>query len=438
MREFAAGGGLEITGASPLRRLRGASPPGYNPEMTIESRSARPEELDRVYYVVAYSFSADRSERGRQQMMHVEELARPATVLLEDGEIVASLKVYPFTVLVNGAPVPMGGVSAVSCLPEARRKGHVGRLLRHALEKMRESGTALSALYTPHPALYRKYGWMTAASNVKYSWHPKRVTAYNPSAARGRVARVTEEDWPLIAGMYERYSEGRTGQHIRNEKWWKEAVFRRVYDEDRKVSDVAVWYDDSGDPCGYLSYVSLRDPGPMGSTKIWLREFVPLTGAAYQGLLGFMLTHDLADEIFWYGPADDPLAYAMDDAEQVKREFVDDMMLRVVDIEKAVAARPSGPGAPDGALTIAITDAAAPWNTGTWRIENAGGRLSAKKDAGSGDLAMEAATFAAVYDGYMKASEAVRSGLAEGDATAAKLADRLFASEYPPNGSDFF
>lgn len=406
--------------------------------MSIEIRTARDDELDRVHYLVAYSFTSDRTEQGRQQMMHVEELAGPATVLLEDGEIVASLKLYPFTVLICGAPVPMGGVSAVSCLPEARRKGYVGQLLRHSLEQMHEAGTPLSALYTPHPSLYRKYGWMTAASNIKYTWHPKRVTAYNPNAARGRAARVTEEDWPLIASLYERYSQGRTGPLKRSEKWWKEAFFRRIYDPERKISDVAVWYDEAGQPCGYLSYASARDSGPAGSTQVAIREFVPLNGAAYQGLVRFILTHDLADEIVWYGPIEDPLAYALDDAEQVKREFVDDMMLRVVDIEKAVAARAAGPGAPDGTLTIAISDVAAPWNQGTWRIECSGGSLSAKKAGRPGDLSMEAATFAAVYDGYMKASEAVRSGLAEGDAEAARLADRLFASEYPPNGSDFF
>ncbi len=406
--------------------------------MSLEIRTARDDELDRVHYLVAYSFTSDRTEQGRQQMMHVEELAGPATVLLEDGEIVASLKVYPFTVLICGAPVPMGGVSAVSCLPEARRKGYVGRLLRHSIEEMHEAGTPLSTLYTPHPSLYRKYGWMTAASNIKHTWRPKRVSAYNPDAARGRAARVTEEDWPLIASLYERYSEGRTGQLLRSEQWWKEAFFRRIYDPERKVSDVAVWYGEAGEPCGYLSYASSRDPGPAGSTQVAIREFVPLNGAAYQGLIRFILTHDLADEIVWYGPIEDPLAYALDDAEQVKREFTDDMMLRIVDIEKAVVARPAGPGAPDGALLIAITDAAAPWNQGTWRIECAAGKLYARKVAGAGGLSMEAATFAAVYDGYMKASEAVRSGLAEGDAEAARLADRLFASEYPPNGSDFF
>jgi len=39
----------------------------------------------------------------------------------------------------------------------------------------------------------------------------------------------------------------------------------------------------------------------------------------------------------------------------------------------------------------------------------------------------------------MKVSDAVRAGLAEAARhDAALLADRIFASLYPPNGSDFF
>jgi predicted acetyltransferase len=178
----------------------------------------------------------------------------------------------------------------------------------------------------------------------------------------------------------------------------------------------------------------------MGTSKMWLREFVALTGDAYQGLLRYILSHDLTDEIFWYGPVEDPLAYAVDDSYQVKREYVDDLMLRVVDVEAAVNGRPAGLGALEGAVSIAISDAAAPWNQGTWRIESSGGKLSVRKaDGANADISMEAATFAAVYDGFMKASDAVRSGLAEAsDQDAALLADRMFAAEYPPNGSDFF
>jgi predicted acetyltransferase len=404
-----------------------------------EIRPAREDELDRVHLVVAYSFTGDRSPDGRERMRHVEEIANPI-VLLEDGDIVASLRVYDFTMLVNGAPVRMGGVSSVACLPEYRRKGYVGMLLRHSLEEMRDRGQPLSALYTPHPALYRRYGWMVAASNLKFTVNPKHVAAYHPSAPRGRAVRITEEDQPVVEEVFRRYSERRTGQHVRSRRWWREAFFRRIYDPERKLSDVAVWYSETGDPSGYLCYESSRGPPPLGMSKIWLREFVAMSADAYQGLLRYLLSHDLADEIFWYGSVEDPLAYAVDDSFQVKREFVDDIMLRVVDVEAAVGARPAAPGAPEGALSIAISDAAAPWNQGTSRIESAGGKLTARKaDGATADMSMEAATFAAVYDGFMKASDAVRSGLADGAShEAALLADRVFAPEYPPNGSDFF
>ena len=405
--------------------------------MAIEIRRAKPEELDRVHFIAAYSFTGDRSEEGRERHKHIEEKA-PAYVLLEDGDIAASLKVYGWTMLVNGAPVRTGGVSGVSCLPEHRRRGYVGQLLRFVLEQMREQGQPLSTLYTPHPALYRKYGYMVAASNLKFTLHPKRLRPYNPSAARGRAVRITEEDQPLVEAIYKRFSEGRTGQHVRDDWTWREAFFRRIYDDKRKLADVAVWREEDGEATGYLCYQDSRGPPPMASSKVWLREFVALTGSAYQGLLSYLLSHDLSDEIFWYGPLDDPLPYALDDSYQVQREYVDDLMLRVVDVEKAVAARPAGPGAPDGAFAVTLTDASCPWNQGTWRIENQGGRLSAKRADGAGNLAMEAATFGGVYDGFMRTSDALRSGLAEGDREAALLADRVLAPVYPPNGSDFF
>jgi hypothetical protein len=152
--------------------------------------------------------------------------------------------------------------------------------------------------------------------------------------------RITEEEQPVVEELYRRYCERRTGSHVRSDRWWKEAFFRRIYDTDRKISDVAVWHSEDGEAGGYACYQSARDPGPAGTSKLWVREFVALSGDAYQGLLRYILSHDLADEIMWYGPVEDPLAYAVDDSLPLKREYVDDLMLRVVDIEKAVAARP--------------------------------------------------------------------------------------------------
>ena len=65
-------------------------------------------------------------------------------------------------------------------------------------------------------------------------------------------------------------------------------------------------------------------------------------------------------------------------------------MLRIVDVEQAIAARPPATDAPEGAFTVHIADPAAPWNQGVGRIEHSGGRLSAARAEGPRGLSPRA------------------------------------------------
>jgi predicted acetyltransferase len=356
-------------------------------------------------------------------------------VALDGGEVVAALRVFDLVERMNGAEFPMGGVTSVACYPEQRRKGHVGRLLVDALAGMRERGQALSALHTPHPSLYRKFGYMDAEIHARYTWKPKQIAPYNTAQPAGGGVRVTEDDWKLLDVVYERAAVGRTGWLRRTERWWKEGVFRGLYDPERKLRDVVAWYGRDGEAEGYAAYASLGD---IEKRTLEIGEFVALTPDAYVGLLGYIGSHDLHHEISWQGPIDDPLPVAVNDSSLLDREIFDGYMLRVVDVEAAVTARPAALGAPDGAFTVGIRDEVCPWNDGTWRIENTGGSLSVAK-GGAPEVTMDAATFAAVYNGYLRASDAVRCGLAEMEAGAdVALIDRVLASDRAPFGSDFF
>jgi predicted acetyltransferase len=281
---------------------------------------------------------------------------------------------------------------------------------------------------------------MVAAAQLKTTFNPKQIAPYVKSAPAGRAVRVTEEDWPLLESLYKRYTAGRTGWLVRSDRWWKEAVFRRQYEDKRTPWDVLVWENAAGEARGYISYHPSR-AGEFGKGTLWVREIIALDRDAYLGLLRLVLSHDLTDEIVWFTPVDEPLSAALEDTDHrlLKREYGDDFMLRVVDVERAVAARPPVTGAPDGSFTLAITDASAPWNQGTWLIESSNGRLSATRKDGAADITTDAATFAAIYDGFLRTSAAARSGLAEVTTPAAvELADSIFASDHPPTGSDFF
>lgn len=408
--------------------------------MAVEIRPVAEDELDSARFILAYSFAADRSEEGRERMKHVESMG-PLLALYDDGQMAACLRILPLRMFIHGASIPLGGVSSVACLPEHRRKGYVDQLMRHALATMREESQPLSALYTPHPSLYRRYGWMIASSALRYSFNPKDIAPANPAPARGHAYRITEEQWPTIAEIYRRFAAPRNGYLDRDERWWKEALFRPLYDEKRRLNDVAVWAQGEGQPRGYAVYHSARDRRPDGPPieRIAVEEFVALDGDAYNGLLRYLLAHDLASEIAWWGPLDEPFTVAIDEPGRVKREHDYGFMLRIVDLEKAVAARPPAAGAPDATFTVHIADPSAPWNQGVWRIDCCGGRLTATKAEGTPDLSTDAASFAAMYNGFLRPSEAARCGLAAvSDPGAAALADRILAADYPPHPSDFF
>ncbi len=414
-----------------------------DPAIAIEIRPISEEELERTHFLLAYSFTGDRSPEGR--MRHLESMGK-AFALYDDGQMAACLRIFPLRMLMHGASIPLGGVSGVACLPEHRRKGYVGQLLRHALTVMREDGQPLSSLYTPHPSLYRRYGWMIASGVLLHTFNPKDIAPANPARPEGNAYRITAEQWPTVAELYRQYAAPRNGYLERDEHWWKECVFHRIYDQKHRSNDVAVWADARGEPRGYLVYHSTSEQPPAGPStdKLAIEELVALDRNAYLGLLRYVLAHDLADEISLWGSLDDPFIVAIEEPNRAKQQHYSGFMLRIVDMEKALAARPPAVDAPEGAFTVHIADPSAAWNQGVWRIEcsgpaGSGGRLAATKADGAADLSTDAAGFAAMYNGYLRATEAARAGLAEvSDPQAAALADRILATDYAPYPSDLF
>lgn len=403
--------------------------------MAVEIRPVAEEERPRAQFILSYAFTGDRSDDMHERMSYLRQFGQQYG-LYEDAEMIACLHVFALRMYVQGASIPLGGISGVACLPEHRRKGYVGQLLRHALERMREDGQPLSALHTPHPSLYRRYGWMFASDAVLYKFRPKEIAPLRPSPPKGKARRVTEEEWPALAEVYRRFAAPRNGYMDRDERWWREAMFRRVYDDKRELQDIATWSDEKDEPRGYIVYRTFNESAPITESggRLHVEELVALDADAHDGLLRYILSHDLAREITMWAPQDSPIPLTVDEPWNLKREQFYGFMLRIVDIEAAMAQRPPALDAPEGAFTVAISDTAAPWNQGTWRIECAGGKLSAAKTTGVAGLSTDAAAFASMYNGYLRPSEAVRVGLAEGNGAAESvaLADRILCVDYAP------
>jgi predicted acetyltransferase len=408
--------------------------------MSLEIRPITDDEVEQAEFLVSYAFNTP----NRGDLKAAAERARRIYPLdwslgaFDQGEMVAFMRVLPFAVRINGRGLPMGGVSFVATLPQHRRRGYVGRTLRHALGEMRDRGQSLSGLYTPHPALYRRFGWEIASGWRSISFPPKDVSLRAKPREPGSMRLAGADDWQQLDRVYRAYCRERTGALHRPELWWREGVFGGLGPFGRQQLDAVVWSDAAGEPQGYLIYGQMSASGFGGQSRFYVRELVALTGDAYLNLAQVPLRHDLAAEVYWTAAPDDPFAELVENAEKLKIEEHYGLLLRVVDVAQALGVRPPGTEHVEP-FTLALADPSAPWNEGTWRIEAAEGQSGVERVEGDADLSLGAPALAALFSGYLSPSNAALIGLIDvGRPEALAAADRFFATRYPPHCADVF
>ena len=403
--------------------------------MSLEIREPRDDELDEVAYIGAYSFHGDRSPEALEHRRSLYKLLRPLAAF-QNGRVVASLTLLPLPMAVNGGSQPFAGVASVACLPEHRRKGYAGRLLTHALKMMHEEGQVLSGLYTPHFALYRRYGWMLAVRVLRYSFRPKDTVLIVPGQPRGKATRVSHEEWARLDDVYRAFIARRNGYLHRSEQWWQQGVLRDFFDRRRDDLDVAVWVNDNE----WRGYVVYEIKGwSEGGPRLRVRDFVALDSDAYVGLVRYLLRHDLVSQLQWWAPLDDPFLNLLDDPTRVEVAYDSGMFLRVVDVAGAFAARPYLAEASGQSLTLELTDEAAPWNAGCWRLEAEDGSTLARKCEEAPGLSLDVSVLAALFNGFLSPREAARGGLMKAyNESALAAADHIFAVLCPPFTADYF
>jgi predicted acetyltransferase len=352
-----------------------------------------------------------------------------------DGRLVADVRTIPQVRRMNGGTTAFGAVGPVTCLAQYRRQGHVGRLLTMSLERMRERGQALSGLYTPHDALYRRYGWERAEGKKRHDFRPKDVRL----RFRGKPGTISDagpDDWQRLDKIYREGTQDGNGPFVRVEVWWHEGVLRN-YDEAtmaRQDRDVAIWTDGAGNDAGYIVYhnASIPTSGLQPQQRVFVRDFVALTSDAYLGLWEHMLTHDLASSVVYEARLDDPFRDAIEDPFRVQTEWAEGAMLRVVDVERALSQRRCPAAAPTS-FTMKIDDPAAPWNAGIWLVETGNGETHAAKTAARAEVEMTVNSLAALYTGFMTPAAAARTGFISVDepSALARMANVFSVTDLP-------
>ena len=127
----------------------------------MEIRGIRESELEEMINLQCLVFRPDGHERYRQYVRRDSSYRYDQSrVVVVDGRIVATLRVWERRMRIGSCIVRMGGIGGVGTHPDYRGVGYATALMKDTIAYMRTVGYELGVLFSAIPCeFYRKLGW---------------------------------------------------------------------------------------------------------------------------------------------------------------------------------------------------------------------------------------------------------------------------------------
>ena len=261
-----------MTARSEPHSLSSPQPARAQEGSSVVIRPVEPEEMPEFNRIVALSLA-----------MSAERITdmRPEFTLcaFESGRLATCYAAWPFTMRLNGAPVPVAAVTTVSTLPIYRRRGHLRAIMDADFQRMHESGgPPIAVLYASLAAIYQRFGYGIVSTHHSYRVEPRFLVFSQPGTVRGTLREVTRDEAGLLNDLYRRFGYVRTGYLHRARALWAANALAEPPPEHTLTLLV---YEEDGEPLGHVIYTT--GPGdfqPPGSNNLLtIRYLVWLTPA---------------------------------------------------------------------------------------------------------------------------------------------------------------
>ena len=289
-------------------------------------------------------------------------------------------------------------VTAVTVRTSHRRRGLLRRMMSEDLQLARRDGMAMAALTASEGTIYGRFGYGVASfeRTVKVDTTARFGISHQPVGTVEVAEPASLLD--LAPDIFDRVHRQTPGS-IGRQEWYRQLAsgsIGRDGKEDPSVK-VALHYGPDGDVDGYVSYRFLGwDTTPY---TVQVVDLVAATNEGYLELWQFLGAIDLVERVTWEeAPLDDPLAWALSDPRCIDSSDSRDMLwLRILDVEKALAARHYPV---DGRLVLEVHDPLG-LTAGTFALDVSDGKADVVRvmPQGDADLTLDVSALSSIYLG---------------------------------------
>jgi predicted acetyltransferase len=292
--------------------------------------------------------------------------------LWEGDRIVATSGIYTRVLTVPGAVVPCAGITWVTVAPTHRRRGILTAIMRRQLTELHEEQREpVAALWSAEHPIYGRFGYAPATLRGGLTGATERLRLRRGvELGVGRVELVSVDEYrAAVVGLHDRLRRTVPGNLDRDARWWD----RQLRDDEYMRKGAApraylLHTEPDGEVTGYAAYRvkgNWTEHGEPDGT-LTVEEVRAATTPAYASLWRVLLSVDLVRTLRApMNSPDDPLIHLLDDARALRRQPFDALWVRLVDVDRALAAR-RYPAPID--LVLEVRDDFCPWNAGRWRL----------------------------------------------------------------------
>ena len=373
----------------------------------VEFRPIKSNERREFFNLERYVFADERTQTEEED---ATDPLRPemTTAAFLGGRIIATSGGFPFRLKFNGNTIRADGVTSVGTEPQYRRRGLVRRMVTIRFEQAYENNVSASILWATLGAIYQRFGYGLASSSYKCKFDPRFCEFQFDEPEVGSCLRSDRNSSvPVLKELYEQYLTDKNLQIHRHDVFWQ-----RAYLDKKCKLHLAIHYDDTGTPDGYVSYTlsETRDKIPGPHQKFNVRDFVALNRGAYRSLWSYIRSHDLVRKVEMWIPTDDPAFLMLLEPRQLQAHWGEGLWLRAVNVEQLTASRPY---ASKGSVTFEIPqDRECPWNVGTYLLDTDAKKVSVTKTKRSADFRIDINGLGTLLSGQSTVSELETSGRA--------------------------
>lgn len=403
--------------------------------MEPEMRAARADEMGEFMHIVHMSF-------GMPSDFSIGIRPDWTFCAFMGGQMATTSGVWPLTMQFLNAQIPVAGITWVGTNPVYRRRNLLRQLMEANFRQLYENKEfPVAGLFASQAAIYHRYGYGVVTTKNAYSVEPQNLRFALECPTPGDFREASDGDLEVMLDIYHRFAEQRIGYFRRGEAMQtaQGAAFTVLRPRTPTQPPIKIIYQESGRAQGYLIYANTRDSvtGNKPRHRVSILDMVWLSTSAYRAIWDLLAKMDLSYRVEWgKAPPDDPLPHLLLEPRRLNITSSDDLMARIIDVERALPLRLYGG---EGTLVFEVIDDICAWNRGKWELSVSDNKNDIRRTQKEAQVVVPVSTLGMLMLGQLSPSMAARMGRMDvNDHRALRLWDSLMATPCKPSCADFF